>query len=372
MEPNIDLIGLNGGQGIFAARMQAEGRLDPNRMRPFIGKNGKAYYSVYKGGDIDDPANYKVVPAIGVNATLRRDEWKALDDVVVEVQKERIGGFDDLAANNLVYNLNNAMGTTVLEWHDISSQLTAELSMDAVTRAKSDRPKFQFNYLPIPILHVDYEINDRQLQTSRNSGNALDTTLAAEATRTIRNALEDMLFTDTSYSYGEKDSRLRNTIYSYVNFPDRNQVTMATHWDDSSMTGKDIVDQIISLKKTLIAAKFYGPYQLYIPTDYETLMDQDYVGSTPDSNANTTLRSRIMAIEGIKGMKVIDRLPAHNVLMIQMTSNVVRLVNGLGIQNVEWDAEGKFVHKFKVLTIQVPQLRSDQEGNCGILHLAPA
>jgi len=40
------------------------------------------------------------------------------------------------------------------------------------------------------------------------------------------------------------------------------------------------------------------------------------------------------------------------------------------IQNVQWQTEGKFITKYKVLTIQVPQIRSDAEGHCGVTLLA--
>jgi len=53
-----------------------------------------------------------------------------------------------------------------------------------------------------------------------------------------------------------------------------------------------------------------------------------------------------------------------------MTSNVVRLVQGMGIQNIQWKEEGNFVTKFKVITIQVPQIRSDYNEKSGIVHLA--
>ena len=36
------------------------------------------------------------------------------DTVLVTVARERLGGIQDLIDNNLVYNLGNAMGTTVL------------------------------------------------------------------------------------------------------------------------------------------------------------------------------------------------------------------------------------------------------------------
>jgi hypothetical protein len=242
--------------------------------------------------------------------------------------------------------------------------------MDGVTRSTNDRPVFQHNYLPIPIIHVDYEINSRVLAASRNMGNPLDTTMAERAARTVQEKLESMLFTNTTYSFGEKDSRNVNTIYSYVNHPDRNQVTLVTAWDDSAKTGKDIVDEVIALKQTAINDRHYGPYMIYIPTAYETVLDEDYVGSTPDTAPNTTIRQRILAISNILGIKVIDTLAADNILFVQMTSNVVRLVRGMGLQNVEWTTEGKFITKYKVMTIQVPQIRSDMNGRSGIVHLA--
>jgi hypothetical protein len=365
---NVDLISNGQAMGEVASRLSSYGRLDPSYMRPFIGDDGRTYVTTCKG-DPKVPANYIAIP-INTNGTLRRDEWKQLDEVLVRFKDYRLGGIEDLRSNGLVYNLGNAMGTTVMEWHDVSDvNLVPELTMDAVTRAKGDRPVYKYHYMPIPILHVDYEINARELATSRNMGNPLDTTLAERAVRRINERLEDMLFTNLTFSYGEKDSSNQNSIWSYVNHPDRNLLDLGTSWTDSSVTGKDIVDQVISWKQEGINNRFYGPWQFYIPTAYETLLDEDYVGSTPDTAPNTTIRARLMQIAGVKGFKVIDTLAADTIIMVQLTSDVVRLVNGMGLTNVEWGAEGNFITKFKVLTIQVPQIRSDAEGRCGVFHI---
>jgi len=50
----------------------------------------------------------------------------------------------------------------------------------------------------------------------------------------------------------------------------------------------------------------------------------------------------------------IDRLPDDKVVMVQMSTDTVRLVNGMGIQNVQWSSEGNMVNNYKVMTIQVP------------------
>jgi uncharacterized linocin/CFP29 family protein len=238
--------------------------------------------------------------------------------------------------------------------------------MDGVSRGKGDRPVYQTNYLPIPIVHVDYEINLRVLEASRRLGNPLDTVSAERAARKVAEKLESLLFTDTEYHFGEKDDRLQNAIYSYLSHPDVNNVTMDIAWDDSTASGSMVIDDVLAMKQALIDAGFYNTYLVYVPTAYETVLDMDYNVDAPGK----TIRQRIMDIGGIRDVKVADKLPADTVVMVQMTTDVVRLVNGLAIQNVEWQTEGRFITKHKVLAIQVPQIRSDANKKCGVAVLA--
>jgi hypothetical protein len=366
----IDLIFNGQAQGNVAGRLLSNGRMDFGSMRPYIDDKGVVCVTIYKGGDPKALASYAKVP-INTNATLRRDERKQLDEAILEVSRQRLGGVEDLISKGLVYNLGNAMGTTQLEWHDISDPGEADVTMDGLTRGRNDRPNFQFNYLPIPIIHFDYEINARALAASRSLGNPLDTTMAERAARRVNEKLENMLFTNTTYAFGVKDDRNRNSIYSYINHPDRNTVSIGTHWDDYDFDSTDangameIVEQVAKMKQASINAYHYGPWVLYIPTNYETTIDKDY-----DKTAGITIRERIMKISGINGIKVVDTLPADNVVLVQMTSDVIRLVRGMGLQNVEWKSEGNMVTNYKVMTIQVPQIRSDQNGKSGIVHLA--
>ncbi len=350
----VDLITNGSAQGAVA-NMFVGGGLNANSMRPYIGADGRPYITHYNGGDPKNPANYKAVPIQG-NATLRREEWLRLDEAVLAIAEHRLGGISDLEARGLVYDIGNGMGTTVLEYHDVSDALEAELTMDGVTRAQGDRPNFTAKYLPLPIIHADYELNRRVLEASRNLGQPLDTTLAERAARKVNERLEAMLFTDVGYTFGG------GTIHSYLNFPYRNKKNLTKSWA-SPATGAEIVADVLAMKQMSISAHHYGPWMLYVPTGYETILDRDY-----DSTRGHTIRERVMAISGILGVKVIDTLPADTVVLAQMTSDVVRLVRGMGIQNVEWATQGGMITKYKVMTIQVPQIRADQAGNCGIVH----
>jgi hypothetical protein len=350
----MDFIGKDGTQGQVASVFAGSG-LNVNQMRPYLGKDGRAYITVYKGGDAKDPTNYASVP-IQTNATLRRDEWVRLDEAVLRIAESRLGGVQDLVTRGLVYDIGDGMGSTVLEYHDVSDALEADLTMDGVSRARGDRPNYSANYLPLPIIHADYELNARVLAASRNLGQPLDTTLAERASRKVSEKLENLLFTDTTYAFGG------GTIYSLMNHPNRNKKNLTKAWSTPA-TGSEIITDVLAMKQEAIAAHHYGPWVLYIPTAYETIIDRDY-----DSTRGNTIRERILAISGIEDVKVIDTLPANTVLLVQMTSDVVRLVRGMGIQNVEWQTEGGLITKYKVMTIQVPQVRADQDGNSGIVH----
>ena len=317
---------------------------------------------------MQNPKNYVQQLAVNATASLRKDEWKALDEAVLAVSRERLGGIDDLRSKGLVKPLPNAMATTIYEWDDMSDGMEAVITMDGVTRSQNDTIVYQRNGIPIPIIHADYEILQRTLLASRQGGNGLDTGKSEQATRRVRETLEAMLFTDTTYSYGSKDDRLRNSIYSYLNFPDRNQVTLSVAWDDSAATAATILADVKALKDANIAAKHFGGpngYTLYIPTEYETVMDEDYSVS---GQSVLTIRERILKLENVNDVKVNDTLPANNVVLVQMSQNVVRLIDGMPLTNVQWQVEGGMNNKYKIMTIQVPQIRSDQNGNTGIAH----
>ena len=363
----VDLISTKDGslQGPVANRLAGNGAVSVDASRPWMDmKTGRCYIQVYIGGDPSKVESYQVQEIQANQTTLRREEWILLDEAILELSKTRLGGVEDLISHGLVKRI-NGMSRTVLETHNLSDSMNAVLSMDGVTRSENDRPVYEAVYLPLPIIHVDFQFNARELAISRNMGDSLDTTGAEQAADKVLRLRENMLFTDITYplSGGTFGG---GTIYSYVNTPGRNQVTLAANWDAAGKTGAQIITDVLNCKSASIAAMHYGPFMLYIPTLYETKLDEDY--ST--AKGSNTIRERILAIASIEGIKVIESLPANNVIMVQMTSDVVRLVEGLPMQNIQWSMEGNMVTNFKVMSIQVPQIRADQDGNSGVTHLA--
>jgi len=356
MKVNIDWLTTNSIGGSAVAQKVMNDGLHVNNFRPFIGKDGRNYISVYTAGDPKLPASYTNIP-VNNAATLRKDEWKILDKAVYESAESRLQGVADLKSRNLTMNLANGMASTVYQYQDISDALDANISMDGNVRGQNDAQEYTIKSIPLPIIHVDYEINERVLRISRKEGNGIDTNLASRAARKIGKKMEDLLFTDTSYTYGG------GTIYSYLNAPYRNEVSLTADW--ASATAAQIIADCLKFKKASLAVNHFGPWVIYIPVSYETVMDKDYDTS---GTSTQTIRERILKISGIEDIKVVDTLPTKNVMFIEMNSETVRWITGMPITNVQWSCEGGMNNKFKVMTIQLPQIRADYENQCGITH----
>ncbi len=311
------------------------------------------------GGDVASTllANDMNPNSLRTNASLRKDEWLYYDQAVVEVAQKRTMGVADLQSRGLTLNLPNGLATTVLEYEEMNDPMSAEVNMDGLSRSKNDRVDYTIKYLPLPLIHCDFFINSRVLAASRKTGSALDITQAQVATRRVVQKAETILFQGlSSYAYGG------GTIYGYEDFPNRNTYTLTAAWSASSTTGAQIINDVLGMKQASINARHYGPWVLYVPTAYETVLDRDYDATTP----GTTIRERILKLNGIEAVKVSDYHSANTVSLVQMDDSTVRLVNGLDITTVQWASQGNMVLHFKVMAIWIPQIRADNSNQCGL------
>jgi len=137
----------------------------------------------YEGGNVAMRllSNGMNPSALRTAATLRKDEWELLDKVVVEVARQRLVGVADLMSRGLSFKLTNPLGTLVLQHETLSEMTAAEVSMDAVTPTARDRVEFNLVNTPLPIVHKDFTLTARNLESSRRLGQPLDTTSVAEA-----------------------------------------------------------------------------------------------------------------------------------------------------------------------------------------------
>lgn len=295
------------------------------------------------------------------NAILRNEEWIALDTDIVNGAQERLRGVADLISAGLVTNIPNGLGKTVLQYDKAGDMDPAIVSLDGITRSENDRLEYERAGLPLPIAHKDFYLNLRALEASRNGSDPLDTTYSRVAGRKVGEAVEDMLFNG-----GKTFGGL--TVYGYTTHPSRNVDTFGTggNWSQAAKTGAQILTDLFTMITGLEADGHYGPYWLYYGGTAPGLkLAEDYKAAT-----DSTILERLQATGRLSLVGTSSLLAADTVLLIQPSSDVVKMIQGEPLQTVQWDVHGGFQINFKAFTIQVPLIRSDIDGNSGIFHMS--
>ena len=328
------------------------GRLDVRGARPFIDTDGQSKIIVVNG-------NTGKVGKLKINASalLRYDEWKDLDRTVVQAGMQRMVALNDLRSRGLTHQL-GSIGQTVSMWETMSDMTEASVAMSAITRGEKDAAQFGTAQVPVPIVFKEFSVELRRLEASRRFGAGIDIVQAEIAGRLVGEKSEKMLFLGAGVQVDGA------TIYGYTTHPNRNTVTLTKNWDASDKTGAEILVDVQAMLASARSDRYYGPYMLYIPSAYEGVLDGDY-----RANDDRTIRQRILALSGIAGIQVSDFLTANNVVLVQLTRDVVDLAIAQDITTVQWSLMGGMQEEFKVMAVWVPRVKSGPGGESGIVHL---
>lgn len=337
---------LNGqATGDVASRLMQH-NFDPGALRPYVGNDSRSYITV----------NGKAL-VTNAPATLRKDEWKTLDEVVIKAAKPRLRVFGDLRSSGLVYNIPNGMSKTILESETMSDIDEAVISMDGTRQSSGDRPQFNLSGLPLPIIHKDFSFSARQVMVSRNGNTPLDTSGASLAARRVAEQIEALTLGTASFTFGG------GTIYGYKNHPQRLTKTL-TNPTNVGWTPGTLITEILAMKTQSQDAYHYGPWFCYCAPAWDKYMDDDYSAAKGD----LTLRQRIGMIEGIDAPMTADYLTNYDLLLVQKTEDTARAVIGMDLTTLQWETMGGMMLNFKVMAIMVPQVRADYNNKSGVVH----
>jgi uncharacterized linocin/CFP29 family protein len=343
------------GTGMFgdAADRLMQNDFDVGVLRPWYDPETKqSYYSRTINGK--QRTYVSNTPAV-----LSYDSWKQFDSMIIRAVTEELSAVADVRMAGLEYRLPNGMGHTVLQYQTQGDISAATVSMDPIRRSEADRPETDIGLLPLPIIHKDFDFSAREIAVSRQGNMPLDTSTAELAARKVAEEAEKMLIgTVDPYGYGG------GTIYGYINHPSR-----ATNFSLTAPTGSNggtVVNEVLNLRQLLINDYHKGPFMLYVNMQWAAHLDNEFSTSKGDN----TLRQRILAIEGIRGIKTLDFLPTTNyeMVLVEMKSSNVRMVVGMEPMLMQWESQGGLLKHFKVAAMLVPQLRTDTDSNIGVAH----
>ncbi len=351
---------LNGQASGSIASALLQNNMDVRALRPWVScKRGRPDRSFIA---VTDPVkNIEIAQPINNVGLLRREDWKLIDDAVVRAAQPRLRAVGDLRSRGLTFTIPNGMGKTVFETATQSDITPAAISMDGLRESDRDRPAYALTNLPLPIIHKDFHFSLRQLQASRNGGSPLDTSMVELASRKVADEAEKLLLGVSTvadqFAFGG------GTIYGYTDFPDRTTRTI-TAPTASGWTGATFLADVLAMKTDSQDDNHFGPWILYVSNNWDLFLDDDFSTLKGDN----TLRERVAKIEGIQEVRTLDFLLNFDVVLVQLTPDVVREVIGMELTTVQWETNGGMKVNFKVMAIMVPQLRSDFTAQSGIVH----
>jgi uncharacterized linocin/CFP29 family protein len=322
---------------IGAEELIAKGVTDMTQLRPVLADNETAFAS---------------------NATLRKDEWERIDARINDVMRERLTIVDDLRGKGLVTPV--GLGTVLRVTERISDFDAAEVSFDGDTAPKRDRPNYLRDTIAVPVIAKDFQINWRQLEASRTRGEPLDLTAAGLAARKVRDQLQNL------FVNGFDNTPAAGAIPGIVTAANRQTISLVTDWDASGAT---IISDVLDMLEAGYAVNLFGPFFLYVPKNYWATIQDDYSTAKGDR----TYLERILAFEDIEAVRPLDTLADDNVVMVQMTEDVLDMSEAQAVTTIQWE-KNPLVTNFRVLAVAGPHIKSmeNDAGTTihGIVHLS--
>jgi hypothetical protein len=355
---------------------------DPGILRPVIMDDGKRYCSVNTGrlttnskGEqeaihtlvpLQTLINNGMVPYTYNTAALPHQVWQRIDRSVIKASRDRLNAWNDLAAAN-TYGGFNGMAVTSLIRDTMTDAGDAKVDMDTLSDDFNDSPLFTPDILPLPIIHAGAAISQRKLATSRNGGMPLDTTMIEQSGRRCSETLEKMTIGTTDFSglvIGDDTTFTNNGIYGFRTQPQR--ITKTDVTASASFVPSTFVNEVLAMKELARAQNLYGPFVLYYSTTWDQYLDRDYYAQVTAAgviNPTETVRQRVERIEGISRVAMLDTFSnTDELLLVQMSSESVRAVNGMDFTTVQWSKDGGSSIMLRVMGIKVPDLRSQYVG----------
>lgn len=304
-----------------------------------------------------NPVEMRPVVGMHHNALLRRDEWLEIDQAVLDTMKTGLVGINDLINADLVRRL-GGLGTMLSGYEKINELTQANVSMDGDVPGEEDNQEYSSAFVPIPIIHKDFRISIRKLESSRKLGESLDTTMVRAATRVVREKMEAMLFN------GHATELAGYSIYGYTTHPNRLTGTAVGDFGTAGNGYKTMVKALGALG----AIGANGPFNVYVAqTQFNELLN--LISTSYERNEYEVITAGLPQIASLKPSY---DLAAGSLVFVQMDMQTVDLAIAEDVTPVQWNTMGGMIEHFRVMAALAPRIKADANSKVAVLHYTGA
>lgn len=303
-------------------------------------------------------------------APLPPDAQRLIDDAVVSVGLSRLTLVADLLAEGLVKPLPNWLAVPTIYQRRSGRAGHAQRTM--VPKARGERQIQNEDGVTLPVFCTwdDFSFDVRTIAAALRAGYDIETSHVTGATRNVNEAIEDQGINGLVDEQGNLIKVGGHSAPGILNATGVNTYqylggATGRAWDDASKTGEHILADVIDMVEILQGDGYYGPYNLYLPTTYGLKMGFDYKSAT-----SGTIMSRLEELTAGNRpirIRVADQLPANRTALVQMTEDVIDVVDGQRPAQVGWSDGPEFESFSIVLACQIVRVKANIEGGSGIV-----
>lgn len=288
--------------------------------------------------------------------TVPKDAWGSWDNEGIEVARDVLSVFNDLAATN---SKPGNLAVLVDYFQRVSDSGDVNISLDGVGKAKTDQPVVDYFGTPLPIIDSEMSIGWRQMLVLQRAGGNFTSAGSNNHFRKVAEKLEDIVLNgDSSIKVGS------DALVGLRNAPRRNTGTHS--YTLRSATGAQWLETMLAGLALLHAKNFYTDVTVYL-----NWQDLFYANATDFSAQypNKTIAQRLMEVGGVRfvgGSKV----PANEMIFVCKRRDVIEIINGMPLTTrpkMRLNPEDSYVFQF--LAAAAPQIKFDAKDQCGIAQL---
>jgi len=288
--------------------------------------------------------------------TVPKDAWGRWDTEGIEVARNVLSVFNDLAATN---SKPGDLAVLVDYFQTVSDSGDVNISLDGVGKAKGDQPVIDYYGTPLPIIDSEMSVGWRQMLVLQRAGGNYTSAGSNNHYRKVAEKLEDIVLNGDSKIKVGSDSLL-----GLRNHPERNTGTHS--YTLRSATGAQWLEVLLAGMALQHAANFYTEVTVYL-----NWQDLFYANSTDFSTQypNKTIAQRLIEIGGVRFVGA-SKIPANEMILVCKRRDVIEIINGMPMfmrPKIRQNPEDAYVFQF--LAAAAPQIKFDAAGQCGITQL---
>lgn len=292
---------------------------------------------------------------LGNAYALPKDVWGQWDREGVEVQRSTLGVFNDLAAS---VSTPMAIGKLIHYFQTISDSGSANISLDGRSKARTDKPTFNYHGTPLPIIDSTFSFGWREVEAARSEGFQLDDSGRMNANRKVAETLESGVL--NGYSTITVNGQ---ASYGLRTHPKRN--TRSTGVTLNGATGAQWLAEFTAHLKLLHGDNFKVPATTYVNWD-----DWFYATSTEFTTGYPkTIAQRVLELGGVREVIPVDSVVANELISVVKDRRVINLLNGMPMHTrAQFRANPEDDYDFVTMAAAAAEIKFDAEDNCGIAH----